>query len=147
MNRQSIIEKIKKSADRYGASNEQQNKLLVSILTNVSERELFFGLYSFFYHPELQENVSERQRLAGTILLAIKPTCPLPIDGAIYAILGYWDLNIRELPWYLCEHFGQKEIQSFIEDLLPDVDDSELKKSSNTILFWVNRYKAETPNK
>ena len=68
MDRQTIIEKIRDSADRYGASNPQQYKQLVSRYKNASDRELFFGLFTFFYDPDLQDNAYQRQQLAGTIL-------------------------------------------------------------------------------
>jgi len=142
MDRLAIIEKIKVSADRYGSSNKQQREQLVSSLQKASERELFFGLFSFFYDPELQNNPYERQQLAGTILFAIKPDCPLKLEGAVYAIPAYWDLSVEELPWYLCEKFGQKEVQSFLESLLPDVEEGDIKNSFKTMLFWANGYKS-----
>ena len=112
MDRQAIIEKIKSSADRYGSSNKQQKKQLFSWLKNASERELFFGLFSFFCDPGLQDNQYERQQLAGTILFSMKPDCPLKLDGAIYATPTHWDLSVEELPWYLCEKFGKKKFKS-----------------------------------
>jgi hypothetical protein len=142
MDRQAIIEGIRSSADKYGSSNKQQRTQLVSRLKNASERELFFGLFSFFYDPELQDNQYERQQLAGTFLFSIKPDCPLNLDGAIYAIPAYWDLSVEELPWYLCEKFGQTEVQAFIEDLLPDVEEGDIKNSFKTMLFWTKGYKS-----
>jgi len=113
MDRQTIMEKVRASADRYGPSNPQQIKQLISSLGNAPERELFFGLFSFFYDPDLQENSVQRQQLAGAILFEISPPCPLELDGAIYAIPKYWDLSIEE---------------------------DDIKKSFKTMLFWANGY-------
>ena len=141
MDRQTIIEKIRDSADRYGASNPQQIKQIISSFGNAAERELFFGLFSFFYDPSLQENSCQRQQLAGTILFEISPPCPLEMDGAIYAVPKYWDLSVEELPWYLCNIFDKTRVCEFLEELLPSVEEGEVKRSFKTMLFWANGYK------
>jgi len=142
MDRELIVEKIKNSADRYGASNKQQIKQLLLLFKKASDRELFFGLFSFFYDPKLQENVFERQQLAGTVLYEIKPKCPLNLDGAILATPAYWDLSVEEFPWYLCEQFGQKNVQDFLDEFSVDVSDEKIKRGLKTMLFWANRYKS-----
>jgi len=136
-----ITDKIRDSADRYGSSNAQQIKQLISSCENAPEREQFFGLFSFFYDPTLQENAYQRQQLAATILYEISPSCPLNLDGVIYAMPKYWDLSIEELPWYLCKVFGKLKVQEFLEELLSDVKEGEIKKSFKTMLFWVKGYK------
>ena len=141
MDRQTIIEKIRNSADSYGSSNPQQIKQLTSSCKNVSARETFFGLFSFFYDPALQENAYQRQQLAGKILFKVAPECPLELDGVIYAAPKYWDLSIEELPWYICKVFGKYKVQKFLEELLPNVEEGEIKQSFKTLLFWVNGYR------
>ncbi|MGS2724441.1 hypothetical protein ACVBEJ_11925 [Porticoccus sp. GXU_MW_L64] len=141
LDRKAITEKIRISADRYGPSNPQQLKQLLFGCEKATERELFFGLFSFFYEPSLQENAFARQQLAGTILLKISPKCPLELEGAIYATPKYWDLSIEEMPWYLCKEFGKEVVQEFLVELLPDVEDEELKQSFKTMLFWAKGYK------
>jgi hypothetical protein len=115
MDRHSIIEKIKESADSFESSHEQQIKQLISICQEASERELFWGLFSFFYDPELQENFFKRQKLAGTVLYTISPSCPINLDGFIYAIPQYWDFKIEEVLWYLCKIFGKTTVHDFLE--------------------------------
>jgi len=141
MDRQTIIEIIKNSADSYGSSNPQQIKQLTSSCKKASDRELFFGLFSFFYDPALQENAYQRQQLAGTILFNAAPECPLELDGVIYAAPKYWDLSIEELPWYICRVFGKSKVQEFLEELMPNVEEGGVKKSFETMLFWANGYK------
>jgi hypothetical protein len=46
--RQIIIEKVISAADKHGASNPQQQKQLIFGCSNAPEREVFFGLFSFF---------------------------------------------------------------------------------------------------
>ncbi|GAB1266626.1 hypothetical protein [Aurantivibrio infirmus] len=140
--RQTIVEKIRDSADKYGDSNPQQMKQLLFGCEKASERELFFGVFSFYYDPELQENSFARQEVAGKILFKLKPACPVELDGFIYAIPKYWNLSIEEVPWYLCKVFGKNEVEAFLKELIPSVNDGELQRSFKTLLFWVKNYNA-----
>lgn len=137
--RQTVIEKVRSSADSNGASNQQELIQLMLSLGGVSENELFFGLFSFFYDPALQGSL-ERQQLAGKLLYELSPYCPLNLDGAIYALPTHWNLEIEEVPWYLCRIFGKDVVQQFLEELLPDVIEGNIKKSCETLLFWVKNY-------
>lgn len=140
--RQDIIEMVRHSADRYGSSNPQQLKYLTNSVGKLSEREIFFGLFSFFYDPDLQ-GFYDRQQLAGTLLYKIRPSCPLALDGAIYAMPAHWDLSIEEVPWYFCSVFSKDIMQKFLEELIPDVEDGGVKKSFETLLFWVKAFDPE----
>lgn len=140
--RQDIIEKVRHSADRYGSSNQQQLKRLTDSLCKLSEREIFFGLFSFFSDPDLQ-GFYDRQQLAGTLLYKLRPSCPLALDGAIYAMPAHWDLSIEEVPWYFCSVFGKDTVQKFLEDLISDVEAGGVKKSFETLLFWVRNFDPE----
>lgn len=140
--RQTIVEKIKSSADKYGDSNPQQMKQLLLGCEKALERELFFGLFSFYYDPALQENAFTRQEVAGKILFELKPACPIELDGFVYAIPKYWNLSVEEVPWYLCKVFGKNEVEVFLEELIPSVNDGELQRSFKTLLFWAKNYNA-----
>jgi len=141
MDRQTIVEKVKNSADKFGSSNTQQIKQLTSSCKNASDRELFFGLYSFFYDPDIQENNYQRQQLAGIILYKVSPKCPLDLDGAIYAAPKHWNRSVKELPWYLCKVFGKSKVKEFLEKLLPSVEEGDTKECFKTMLFLSNDYK------
>lgn len=143
LNRQAIIEKVSHSADLYGASNPQQLNQLLHSLANASENELFFGLFSFFYDPTLQSSF-ERQQLAGTLLFELCPACPIELDGAIYAIPAYWNLSVEEVPWYLCKVFGKNVVEIFLAELILEVENSSVKKSFETLSYWVKRYNQES---
>ena len=143
-NRETIIEKVKSAADSYGASNIQQQKQLIIGCEQASDSELFFGLFSFFYDPSLQENKIERQQLAGQLLLEFSPICPLELDGAIYAIPIFWDYSIEEAPWYLCKNFGRVNVVRFLTEIIPEVEEGgAIKKSFKALLFWSKSYRAE----
>jgi hypothetical protein len=143
LNRQTIVEKVSNSADRYGASNPQQLNQLLRSLANASDNELFFGLFSFFYDPALQSSF-ERQQLAGTLLYELCPACPLELDGAIYAIPALWNLSVEEVPWYFCKVFGKSAVENFLVELIPEVEGGSLKKSFETLSYWVKRYKPKS---
>lgn len=137
--RQTVIEKVKRSADSNGSSNPQELKQLILSLSGVSDNELFFGLFSFFYDPALQSSF-ERQQLAGALLYELSPSCSLNLDGAIYALPAHWNLSVKEVPWYLCKAFSKGAVQEFLEELLPDVIEGSVKKSCEAMLFWVKNY-------
>ena len=139
--RKIIIEKIRSSADRYGATNPQQLKQLMFGCEKSPETEVFYGLFSFFYDPSLQENKYERQQLSGTILLSLAPSSPLALDGSIYAAATIWDLSIEELPWYWCKIFGKEAVANFLENHISDCTDKHVIKSFETMLFWAKGYK------
>ena len=138
--RQIIIEKVISAADQHGASNPQQQKQLIFGCSNASEREVFFGLFSFFYDDSLQENKYERQQLAGTILYSVLPESPLALDGSIYGAAKKWDLSVEELLWYWCKKFGKSKVVSFLNDTIDSCVDSELENSLKTMLFWAKNY-------
>ena len=84
LDRIKVINKVSNAADVYGSSNTQQLKQLVFSCKNANEREVFFGLFSFFFDSALQDNQYERQQLAGTILYSVLPASPLALDGSVY---------------------------------------------------------------
>jgi hypothetical protein len=138
-----VIEKVRFAADELGASNPQQLRQLTSIFSNAPAREVYFGLFSFFFDPELQQNHYERQKLAGTLLFTLAPPSPLALDGSVYASAGHWNLSVRELPSYWCKTFGQAEVVAFLDDLVGDCSKAKLKQSIKTMLFWSRRYEGK----
>ncbi len=138
--RQKIIDKVTTAADVHGSLNPQQQKQLLLSCSNAAEREVFFGLFSFFYDVALQENRFERQQLAGTILLSVAPKSPLELDGSVFAAATIWDLSIEELPWYWCKIFGKSTVVKYLSELLIDCKDTKLKRSIETMLYWSKGY-------
>ena len=138
--RQTIIEKVISAADKHGATNPQQKKQLIFGCTNAPEREVFFGLYSFFYDNSLQENKFERQQLAGTILYSVSPDSPLALDGSIYGAAKIWDLSVEELPWYWCKKFGKAKVVELLTEIIGSCEEPELERSLKTMLFWAKNY-------
>jgi hypothetical protein len=140
-NRTTIIEKVKSSADQYGSSNLQQQKQLIFGCNNAPAGEVFFGLFSFFYDADLQENKCERQKLSGVIMFSVAPPSPLTLDSSVFAAAIHWDYSVEELPWYWCKTFGKETVINFLFELVPDCSDCNLKKSIETFLFWSKGYK------
>ena len=136
-----IIDKVIRAADAHGSSNPQQQKQLIFSCSNASEREVFFGLFSFFYDETLQENKFERQQLAGTILLSVAPNSALKLDGSVFAAATIWDLSIEELPWYWCKIFGKLKVVKFLSELLIDCEDTKLRRCIETMLYWSKGYR------
>ena len=138
--RHTIIEKVISAADKHGVANPQQQKQLIFGCSNAPEKEVFFGLFSFFYDDSLQENKLERQQLAGTILYSVLPESPLELDGSIYGAAKMWDLSIEELPWYWCKKFSKSKVVEFLVETIDACVDSELERSLKTMLFWSKNY-------
>lgn len=135
-----VIEKVTFAADEFGASNPQQQRQLVFGCGNAPEREVYFGLMSFFYDPSLQENHYERQKLAATILLRVAPSSPLALDASVYASAQHWNLSVSELPSYWCKIFGREEVVAFLDELIGSCSEAKLKHSVETMLFWARKY-------
>ncbi len=135
-----IIEKVSAAADVHGSSNPQQQKQLIFSCNNAQEREVFFGLFSFFYDASLQENQFQRQQLAGTILYSVLPKSPLELDASVYAAAKHWDLSVEELPWYWCKLFGKTVVIEFLDELIDSCADADLERSIKTMLFWCRGY-------
>ena len=135
-----VIEEVKIAADKYSGSNLQPQKKLILSCGTAPTREVFFGLLSFFFDPQLQENHCERQRLAALTLLTLATPSVLELDASVYATAQHWDLSVEELPWYWCRIFGQAEVVAFLTDLIGSCGDPALKRSVETMLFWSQRY-------
>lgn len=135
-----IVEKVTTAADEFGSSNPQQQRQLIFGCGSAPEREVYFGLMSFFYDSSLQENHYERQKLAATILLSLAPSFPLALDASVYSSAQYWNLSVGELPSYWCKAFGREEVVAFLDELLDSCSEAKLKRSVETMLFWARRY-------
>ena len=140
-----VVEKVRIAADEFGSSNPQQQRQLIFGCRNASSREVYFGLLSFFFDAQLQQNRFERQKLAGTILLSVAPPSPMALDASVYATAQHWDLSVSELPSYWCRTFGQSEVAAFLADLVGDCVEATLKRSVETMLFWSRRYEECIP--
>ncbi|WP_146010415.1 hypothetical protein [Dyella sp. AD56] len=135
-----VVEKVTAAADELGASNPQQQRQLIFGCVNAPEREVYFGLMSFFYDSSLQENHYERQKLAATILLSVAPSSPLSLDASVYASAQHWNLSVSELPSYWCKIFGREEVVAFLSELIDSCSEAKLKQSVETMLFWAQRH-------
>lgn len=135
-----VVEKVTTAADELGASNPQQKQQLIFSCGNAPEREVYFGLMSFFYDSNLQDNHYERQKLAATILLSVAPSSPLALDASVYASAQHWNLSVSELPSYWCKVFGREVVVAFLGELIDSCGEAKLKRSVETMLFWARRY-------
>jgi hypothetical protein len=135
-----VVEKVTAAADKLGASNPQQRQQLIFGCGNAPEREVYFGLMSFFHDSSLQENHYERQKLAATVLLSVAPSSPLALDASVYASAQHWNLSVSELPSYWCKVFGREEVVVFLDELIDSCSEPKLKRSVETMLFWARRY-------
>lgn len=73
MNRIEISKIIADSADRFGARNPQQFNFLLSRFTKNFADELGHGLLDLFCTAPDGHKNSERQELAGRLLVALSP--------------------------------------------------------------------------
>ncbi|MCP5421731.1 MAG: hypothetical protein H6959_02330 [Chromatiaceae bacterium] len=145
--RSEITEKVRISADNFGASDQRQIDELVRGCRESKEREVFFGLFTFFYDESIQQNQYDRQQLAGNILFSVLPRSPLALDGSVYAAAQFWNNCVKELPWYWCEVYGQKAVVGFLAELIPDCAEMKLRKTVEAMLTWCENYGQKTPNK
>ncbi len=137
-----VAEEVSTRARRYGGSNRQQRKYLLSRLEKLHANEVVPALLSIFARtadPESETAYGE-QELAGHLLLFGRHSCPVPLRDALLILLEGWNVSIEELPWYLAREFGREAVRSCIAGLLESHISEHQQDILRTLDFWVCRY-------
>ena len=134
--RETVIEKVRAAADALGPSNTQQIAQLRFSLERTEESAVFSGLYAFFSEPELQENSSHRQELAGELLLAVSPECTANLEQVLIASLPFYELSVEQFPWYLSEKFGAKNVMAIARKVKQELSGAREEQAAETLAWW-----------
>src|SRR5690348_11371974 len=95
LDRKSIASLVNGGADRYGGGSPRQFDDFATVLEPSDPVEMFWGLYAAFT-PERCVTRHSRQELAGSLLLRLRPPCPLSPYEVIRHALTAWESSVEE---------------------------------------------------
>jgi hypothetical protein len=136
LRRENIAGVVAGSAEREGGDSPRHILELSTLLEPNDPVELFWGLYAAFTAPRASGGY-QRQALAGTLLLRLRPPCPLAAYEAIQQVLGTWEVSVEELPWYLAMACGEEAVWKALERLESEPLDERERLVLNTFRRWV----------
>jgi hypothetical protein len=136
LDRKSIASLVNSGADRYGGDSPRQFDDFASILERSDPVEMFWGLYSAFTAPRTETRHS-RQELAGSLLLRLRPPCPLSPYEVIRNALTGWEVSVEELPWYLAIACGEDAVWEALQTLDAEPLDERERNALHTFRYWL----------
>jgi hypothetical protein len=136
LDRKSIASLIVGSADHYGGDSPRQLEDFAALLESCDREEIFWGLYSAFMVPR-HEHRHSRQELAGSLLLRLRPPCPLAACEVIRTALIGWEVSVEDLPWYLALVCGEDAVWEAIQTLDAEPLEEQQRHALNTFRFWL----------
>jgi hypothetical protein len=137
LNRATIASLVAGSAERYGGDSARELGDLAQVLGSAEPPELFWGLYQTFTAQPLGSRRYQQQALAGSLLLRLRPPCPLPACEAIRNVLGAWEVSVEELPWYLALACGEDAVWLAMSELEAEPLDDGRRLVLHTFRYWL----------
>ncbi|MBW8873617.1 MAG: hypothetical protein JF614_01520 [Acidobacteria bacterium] len=137
LDRATIASLIASSAERYGGDSARELDDFVKVLETADRLELFWGLYGVFTKPRQELRRFPHQALAGSLLLCLRPPCPLPACEAIRGVLLSWEVSIEELPWYLALTCGEDTVWNAIAQLDAEPLSDRERLVLHAFRYWV----------
>lgn len=98
-------------------------------------------IFDTLFPISIREQGSENGPVAFSAyaLYALNPPCPLTCAEAVAAIIDkQWNISIEEVPWYLVNQFGSKQLLRAIEIRLENEADKGTSVRLNSLRYWVN---------
>jgi hypothetical protein len=137
LDRATIASLVCGSAERYGGDSARELEDLVSVLQTAPPLELFWGLYQNFTAQPVETRRYPQQALAGSLLLRLRPPCPLPACEAIRNVLGGWEVSVEELPWYLALACGEDAVWNASAQLEAEPLSDRERLTLHTFRYWL----------
>jgi hypothetical protein len=137
LDRATIASLVSGSAERYGGDSARELEDLVSVLGNAQPLEVFWGLYQNFTTQPVASRRYQQQALAGSLLLRLRPPCPLPACEAIRNVLGGWEVSVEELPWYLALACGEDAIWNAMTELEAEPLNDRERLTLHIFRYWL----------
>jgi hypothetical protein len=145
LDRATVASLVLGSAERYGGDSARELEDLVTVLGKAQPLEVFWGLYPSFTAQPIESRRYPQQALAGSLLLRLRPPCPLPACEAIRNILGGWEVSVEELPWYLALACGEDEVWRAMTQLEAEPLDDRKRLALHTFRYWLLSSWSENP--
>jgi hypothetical protein len=137
LDRKTIASFVSGSAEHYGGDSPREIEGLVKVLGSAPPLEVFWGLYQNFTARPAESRRYPQQALAGSVLLRLRPPCPLPACEAIRNILGGWEVSVEELPWYLALACGEDAVWRAMSQLETEPLDDTQRLALHTFRYWL----------
>ncbi|HEX4963398.1 MAG TPA: hypothetical protein VF173_21390 [Thermoanaerobaculia bacterium] len=137
LERTTIASLVAGSAERCGGDSALELDAIVKILEPSDRLEVFWGLFGAFLEPHREPRRYPNQALAGSLLLRLRPPCPLPACEAIRRILPGWEVSVEELPWYLALTCGEDAVWAAITEIDAGPLSERERLVLHTFRFWV----------
>ena len=137
MDREDIYRRLVEIAERYGAGNPQQLKLLRSEFEKSRPDEVLAGILLVFSRSEPTEGNYQKQELAGRMLERLNPAAPLDLAQALRDVLPAYNPSIEQVPQYLAGRCGKEAV---IQELLRFESHEQGSRASGcakTMRWWL----------
>ncbi len=129
------------SVDRYGRINPQQYSQIESMLRQLDSADVFRVLYTVLTNANRPTTRFADQELAGRLLIALQPPCPIEPREAIQELLNYYNLSIEQIPWYFAQQYGKQAVLEILEKLKTGVVDEQQQQCIETWKWWLQAWK------
>ncbi len=137
LNRTTISSMVAGSAERFGGDSARELEDLASVFGKAEPLELFWGLYQNFTVQPIETRRYPQQALAGSLLLRLRPPCPLAAREAIRNVLDGWEVSVEELPWYLALACGDDAIWTAMTQLEAEPLSDRQRLVLHTFRYWL----------
>ena len=139
MTRDEIILRVTELSRRREVHWKDDQKLhhFAAKIQDVSDDVVFDALISFFHSLPASNHKFNEQECAGTLLALRRPSPETELDRIICETLGYWDVSVEQLPWYLALVFGREKFREAVRRLQRDEHLSKREAGAlDTFLYW-----------
>jgi len=142
MDRNEIRERVLASADRFGAGNQQQFRLLGSLLSKCQPAETSAALLSVFTDLPRDDKHFQRQELAGRLLEKMKPLTSFDLEATARAALPNYNPSIEQLPYHFVRVHGLQAVLDTLEKIALTAEARELS-CIKTMQWWLAKAPAQ----
>jgi len=143
MDREDIYRRLVETAERYGAGNPQQLKLLRSELEKSHPDEVLAGVLLVFSRSVPTEGNYQKQELAGRMLERLKPSASFDLAQALRDVLPAYNPSIEQVPEYLAGRCGKEAVIAELLRFESEQRDSRASASAKTMRWWLGHQSSD----
>ncbi|MFG6459895.1 hypothetical protein [Roseateles sp. BYS96W] len=137
MDREDVYRRVTETAERFGAGNPQQIKLLCSQLSAAPPDELLSGLLLVVSRCDPAAPNYQPQELAGRILAALRPKAKVDLARCLREILPTYNASIEQIPQYFESRCGKLLVLNELHLIESENPQTRAAASSRTMRWWL----------
>jgi hypothetical protein len=137
MDREDVYRRVTETAERFGAGNPQQLKLLCSQFSAAPPDELLAGLLLVVSRCDPAAPSYQLQELAGRILAALRPEAKVDLARCLREILPSYNASIEQIPKYLEDRCGKQLVLKELRLIESESLQNRAAASSRTMRWWL----------